>query len=123
MTLNVHLHGDVHLYFPPTGDIPSPLFNQLKDLITMNMTELKNALDGVSTQLTATGDQLTAGEVQLNKALDEIVLAIANSGTTTAEVDAAVAALQAAGAALSGRGAAIGTVAQALDDLNVDAPV
>lgn len=51
---------------------------------------------------------LRAVNAQLQKAIEEIVAAVANSGNTTPEVDAAVAALQAA--------------AQALDDLNPDAP-
>lgn len=87
----------------------------------MNQTELKTAIDGVSTTLGQVGDQLTAGEAQLNKALDEIVLAIANSGVTTPAVDASLVALKAAADALTGKGAAIGTVAKSLDDLNPDA--
>lgn len=119
--IQIHVHGEVHVHFPPTGDIPSPLFNQLKDLITMNNTELKTAIDGVATTLGTVGEQLTAGEAQLNKALDELVVALSNVGNTSAEVDASMVALKAAADALAGKGAAIGTVAQSLDDLNPDA--
>ena len=62
--------------------------------IFMNQTELLTALTAVSDELA--------------KATTEITTAIANSGTTTPEVDAAVARLQAA--------------AKALDDLNPDTP-
>lgn len=62
--------------------------------LEMTQAELKTALD-------ALGDQLV-------KATNEIVAAIAASGSTTPAVDAAVIRLQA--------------VAQALDDLNPDAP-
>lgn len=82
----------IHLHFPPTGDVPSPLFKQLKELMSMNQAELKNAL-------TAIGDTL-------GKATDEIVLALNNLGQTSPEVDAAVERLRAA--------------AKALDDLNPD---
>ncbi len=112
----------LHFHFPPTGDIPLPLFNRLKDFLTMNNAELKTFAEGLAAQLTTVGEQLTAGEVQLNKALNEITVAISNIGQTSPEVDAALAAVKAAADALTGKGAAIGTVAQSLDDLNIDAP-
>ncbi len=112
----------LHFHFPPTGSDLLPSIQQLKELLTMNQAELKTALEGVAAQLTSVGDQLTAGEAQLQKATNEIIVAISNSGGTTAEVDAAVLALQNAGNALAGKGAAIGTAAQALDDLNADTP-
>ena len=62
--------------------------------ILMNQQELAAALSKVSDQL--------------QKGIDEVKTAIANSGNTTPEVDTALANLQAA--------------AQALDDLNPDAP-
>lgn len=62
--------------------------------IQMNQEELKTALSGVATTL--------------NKAKDEILNALANSGNTSPEVDAAVQAL--------------GDVAQALDNIVPDAP-
>lgn len=73
----------------------------------MNQAELATALDGLSTSLTATSDEL-------NKAMAEIVAALKNAGNTSPEVDAAVAKLQTVTDALA-------TVAKSLDDLNPDA--
>lgn len=90
--------------------------------IIVNQAELKTALDGVSTSLAAFGATLDADVAQLNKALNEIVVALSNMGSTTPEVDAAVTALQAAAAALADKGTALQTVSQSLDDLNPDTP-
>ncbi len=37
----------IHLHFHPGADVPAPYFNQLKELITMNQTELRDALTAV----------------------------------------------------------------------------
>lgn len=74
----------------------------------MNQTELKTALDGIASALQAVG-------AQLDKATNEVIVAISNAGNTTAETDAAVANLQSVAAALK-------TASQTLDDLNADAP-
>lgn len=74
----------------------------------MNQADLKTALDAIGTALTSVA-------TQLEKATNEIVVAISNSGNTTPEVDAAVANLQAVAASLS-------AASQTLDDLNPDAP-
>ena len=95
----------IHLHFPPS-DVSSQL-TQLKELITMNQTELRDALAAIGAALAAVG-------TQLQKATDEIILAIQNAGATTPEVDAAVANLVAVASALT-------TASQALDDLNPDA--
>lgn len=110
--------SDVHLHFhfpQPDGETLSLLRR-----IIMDQAQLKTELEAVSTALATVGDQLTAGEAQLGKALDEIIVAIGNSGQTTPAVDAALQALKDAAAALGGKGAAIATTAQALDDLNPD---
>jgi uncharacterized protein involved in exopolysaccharide biosynthesis len=111
-----------HFHFPPPGSEVLSQLQQLKELITMNNTELKTAIDGVATTLGQVGDQLTAGEAQLTKAFDELVVALSNAGNTTPAVDASLAALKAAADALAGKGAAIGTVAKSLDDLTPDVP-
>lgn len=98
----------LHFHFSPTGDIPLPLFNDLKETLTMNNAELKTTLENLAAIV-------TAGLATLRKATDEIVVALSNQGNTSPEVDAALAALQ---AAVSG----LAPVAQALDDLNPDAP-
>lgn len=87
----------------------------------MDMQALKNALDEVSGALTSVGTQLDEGSAQLEKATNEIILAVQNSGQTSPEVDAALTNLKAAATALSGKGAAIKQAAQTLDDLNQDA--
>ncbi|MBE7420674.1 MAG: hypothetical protein HS128_23505 [Ideonella sp.] len=74
----------------------------------MNQTELKTALDSIAAALGAVASQL-------DKATNEVIVAISNAGNTTPEVDAAVANLQQVASALK-------TATQTLDDLNPDAP-
>lgn len=93
-------------YCFPNRDTPSQLA-QLKELIEMNQAELRDALQAVVTALNGVG-------TQLEKATNEIIIAIQNTGATSPEVDVAVASLQAVATALT-------TAAQALDDLNPDA--
>jgi hypothetical protein len=88
----------------PLADILVPYLKR----IIMNQAELKTALEAVGSAL---------GEVsaQLEKGINEVVVAISNAGNTTAEVDAAVAGLQ-------GIAANLKAASQTLDDLNPDAP-
>jgi ABC-type transporter Mla subunit MlaD len=88
----------------PLADVLVPYLKR----ILMNQAELKTALDSIGTAL---GSVAT----QLEKATNEIIIAIQNAGSTTPEVDAAVANLQAVATALT-------TASQSLDDLNPDAP-
>ena len=88
----------------PLADILLPYLKR----IIMNQADLKTALETI-------GAALSGVAAQLEKATNEIVIAISNSGTTTPEVDAAVANLQAVATALS-------AASQNLDDLNPDAP-
>jgi hypothetical protein len=108
MNLHFHFHGDVEITFPPTGDIPSPLFDSLKELLTMNQTELKTALE-------SHGTALEAIVTTLAKVQDEIVVALSAQGAVSPEVEAAVNKI---GTVTD----AIKTALQALDDLNPDAP-
>jgi uncharacterized protein involved in exopolysaccharide biosynthesis len=85
----------------------APVISLLRS-IRMDNAALSTALDGVSTQLGAVGDQLT-------KAMGEIQAEIVNGFQTTPAVDAALAKLQTLAATLA-------TASQALDDLNPDAP-
>ena len=75
--------------------------NRLERLITMNMTELKQALDDAKAQAAKAKAEIVARVAALEDAIN-------NAGSTTPEVDAALAALK-------------GEV-QGLDDLNPDAP-
>jgi len=87
----------------PLLDILTPYLKR----ILMNQAELKAALEGIGTAL---------GEVstQLEKGINEVIVALSNAGTTSPEVDAAVTSLQQVAAALKG-------ATQTLDDLNPDA--
>lgn len=105
MSGEIHIHGDVHIYYDSPGVLP--ILQRLERSITMNQAELAVALTGVATALGGVS-------TQLSKATDEIVVAIGNQGQTTPEVDAAVASLQAVTTALA-------TASKALDDLNADA--
>jgi len=88
----------------PLADILLPYLKR----IIMNQAELKTALETIGTALSGVA-------AQLDKATNEIVIAISNQGNTTPEVDAALAGLQAVATALS-------AASQTLDDLNPDAP-
>jgi len=70
------------------------LLFKLKNQNKMNQEELATALETVNTQI--------------QKGIAEVIAAVAASGNTTPRVDAALTALQ--------------TAAQALDDINPDAP-
>lgn len=105
MTNDIHIHLHFH---PGAGDVPVPLFNELKRILTVNQAELATALGGLQTAL---GDVAT----QLDKGINEVILALQNAGNTSAEVDAKVAALQ-------GIATALKTATQTLDDMNVDTP-
>jgi hypothetical protein len=87
----------------PLADILLPYLKR----IIMNQAELKTALEAVGTAL---------GEVstQLDKGINEVIVAISNAGNTTPEVDAAL-------ASLSGIAASLKAATQTLDDLNPDA--
>lgn len=86
----------------PLADILLPYLKR----IIMNQQELKTALEGIGTAL----GQVSA---QLDKGINEVVIAISNAGNTTPEVDAAVTSLQQVAAALK-------SATQTLDDLNPD---
>lgn len=88
----------------PLADVLLPYLKR----IIMNQTELKTALDSIAAALGAVASQL-------DKATNEVIVAISNAGNTTPEVDAAVANLQQVASALK-------TATQTLDDLNPDAP-
>jgi ABC-type transporter Mla subunit MlaD len=100
--------SDIHFHFHFENPGVLPAIEQLKEQLTMNQAELATALAGIGTALTGVG-------TQLEKATNEIVVAISNAGVTSPAVDAAVANLQAVSTALA-------TAAQTLDDLNPDAP-
>jgi hypothetical protein len=70
------------------------LIYRLETSVMPSQTELAQALNSVSDQLT--------------KAVNEITVAVGNSGNTSPEVDAALTRLQG--------------ISQSLDDLNADAP-
>lgn len=101
--------------------IVDALLPYLKRII-MDQAELKTALETVSANLTQFSTDVDADLEQLGKAQNEIIVALQNLNQTSPEVDTALANLQAAAGALSGRQQALRAVAQALDDLNVDAP-
>jgi len=82
--------------------------SQLHEDLMTTQAELATALGGIS-------DSLDATSIELAKATQEIVTAVANAGATTPEVDAAVARLQALSTNLA-------NAAKTLDDLNPDAP-
>lgn len=107
--IELHIHGDVHVHLPPSGDIPLPLFNQLKELITMNNDEITAALDAANAKLQSIG-------AQLDKGINEVIVAISQAGSAVPQtvVDAVN--------RLKSTVDAIGTKAQTLDDLNPDAP-
>jgi hypothetical protein len=88
----------------PLADILLPYLKR----ILMNQAELKTALEGVGAAL---------GEVatQLDKGINEVIVAISNAGNTTPEVDTALTNLQ-------GIASALKAATQTLDDLNPDAP-
>lgn len=100
---DIHVHVHVNL----GAEVLAPITQQLKEIV-MDMTQLQTTLATVASDLGAVS-------TQLDKATNEIVLAISNAGNTTPAVDAAVAQLQAVAAALR-------TASQGLDDLNPDAP-
>lgn len=105
MTHEVHIHLHFH---PAPGDVPVPLFNELKRILSMNQAELATALGALQTALTDVG-------AQLDKGINEVILALQNAGNTSAEVDEKVAALQ-------GIATALKTATQTLDDMNTDTP-
>lgn len=99
---------NLHFHLPNGGGDLLPLIvNQLRKLL-MNQQELATALEGVSTKLGEVG-------TQLEKATNEITVAVSNAGMTSPAVDSAVAKLQAVADSLK-------TASQALDDINPDAP-
>lgn len=113
----VHHHVHVHL---PTG--LWPFLNALLKVFKMDMQQLEAALTGVSDSLGTVGTDLVGSSDKLTKALNEIIIALANQGGTTPAVDAAVAKLQAVATALAGQATSVQTVATTLDDLNADLP-
>lgn len=88
----------------PLADILIPY---LERIIAMNQAEFA--------VVQALGTSLNAALVQFDKATNEIIVAISNAGATTPEQQAALDNLQSVATALK-------TAAQALDDLNPDAP-
>jgi len=96
-----------HFHFHESPGV-LPLLNDIKGIIEMNQAELATALGTVVTALTGVG-------TQLDKATNEIIVAISAGGITSPAVDAAVAQLQAVSTALA-------AAAQGLDDLNADTP-
>lgn len=102
-----------------------PLVDQLLPYlkrIIMNQAEFKAALDGVVASLTTLSTQLSDGEARLEKALAEVLEAAKTAGNTTPEMDATLQALQDVVSGMVGKGQAIADTAQALDDVNKDAP-
>lgn len=87
----------------PLADILLPYLKR----IIMNQQELKTALEGI-------GAALSEVSAQLDKGINEVVIAISNAGNTTPEVDAAVTSLQQVAVALK-------SATQTLDDVNPDA--
>lgn len=88
------------IFFNPVARILAAIAD-LKDTILMNQTELQAALDAVN-------DQLTKATAEINAEIATLTAEIAAGGVTTPGVDASLARLQG--------------LAQALDDLNPDAP-
>lgn len=88
--------------------------------IMAKVSEIPALLAPIKTQLEALGTDLADGAVQLDKAKNEILNAI--DGELSPGVTSAIDALASLASSLATKGAAVKVVAQALDDLNVDAP-
>lgn len=101
--------------------LASALRNEAQGIdIIMDQASFKMALDAAVAGLTTLGQQLTDGEVRLEKALAEVLAAAQAAGNTTPEMDASLQALQDVVASLQGKGQAIADTAQKLDDVNPD---
>lgn len=112
----------IHFHFPPTGDIPSSFFNQLKALITMEMAQLKTVLGEIAGTLAANTTTLAENGTTLAKSFDELIVKIGGIGQTDAETDALITSIKEGLAAQATALAAQGKVAKDLDDLVPDAP-
>ena len=81
-------------------DMPIKLSEFMKE-ITMNMTELKTALDAVHAELMADNAAITDELAKLNISVENLTAEVAAAGGTTPEVDAALADVQASADALA----------------------
>jgi hypothetical protein len=115
--IHIHLH-----FHPGGGDVPTPLFNQLKDILTMNFDEVTAALNDANTKLTAANDKLDATKAQFDKGINEVILAIQNSGSVPQTVVDAVNSLKTSVDRTAASGDALAGDSQQLDDLNPDTP-
>lgn len=120
--LHIHFHGNVEIHFPTNGDIPSPLFDSLKELLTMNFDEVKTALDDANTKLEASTADKAAILEHFDKGINEVIVAISQSGGVPQAVVDAVTRLQGNVTAIAAGDAALQGKAKALDDLTPDAP-
>lgn len=114
---------DVHFHFHfPQADNTEVLnaITQLKESIAMDNQAAADAIAAVATQLGGLATQLTAVDAQLDKATNEIVLAIQNAGAVSPAVETAIGNLQAAAAALKAPVDTATAAAKTLDDLNPD---
>lgn len=97
----------LHFHLPPGAEFSPIIIDQLRRIL-MDNEGLKQALAGVSADLNEVG-------ATLDKAADEITLALSNAGVTSPEVDALVEQLKTQAAGLK-------TKAGTLDGFVPDAP-
>jgi len=117
MSKDIHVHVHIH----PDSSVLAAI-TQLKELITMNFDEIVTALNAANASLAATKAKLDETNVRFEKGINEVILAIQNSGSVPQAVVDAVDALNANVAAV---GTSVDTAAgdaATLDDLNPDAP-